>query len=402
MTLALSGSFGWAGGGKPGATVDIWAASRFSGVPVQGQAPPSGFPDAGPVLTGDDFGNPGAFYISGIATQQDYYIRIQYGGETYWGERSAGSLIGASGGGGGGGGGTAMPFPFTFGAGYAAGSPIFVPVSGTWLRDWWIETDVANNGLTPMIDLGFLDTSGNNGFLTSIGAQPIAANIADIGVPGNSELLYTPFSASWSSTLQTLGSTVGPPFYRVQNQFSNPSNLSMFLIISQDGTTQAGVGATLTAQVAPVGGVSPYTVSHNVNDQFIYYGVDPVGGGGAATPETFKFVTGGGTVNFTGLPALAAGMAAAQGVTSEPFSNYVTVGVDITNTKLTVTANPPSAAAGVFPGAASNGCTLSAGFHDALAGLGFTGANVLRHGVGGDVGATAGSGILYLDIVTPT
>ena len=401
MALALSGSFGWAGGGKSGATVDIWAASRFSGVPVQGQAPPSGFPDAGPVLTGDDFGNPGAFYISGIATQQDYYIRIQYGGETYWGERSAGSLIGASGGGGGGGGGTAMPFPFTFGAGYAAGSPIFVPVDQTWLRDWWVYIETANNGLTPKIDLGFL-SSGNEGFLTSVGAQPIPAGIPDISVPGNAELLYTPQSASWGSAIETLGFTAGPPVLRSQTAFSNPGAVSLFLIISQDGTTNTGAGATLTAQVAPVGGTSPYTVSHNVNDQFIFYGIDPVGGGGAAAPETFKFNTGGGTVNFTGLAALAAGMGAALGSSSEPFSNYVTCGTNAGATKLELTVNPPSAAAGVFPGAASNGCVLSAGFHDALAGLGFTGANVFAGGIGGDPGAMAGAGILYLDIVTPT
>ena len=99
-----AGSFGWAGGGKAGALVDLWATSRFAGFPVQNQAPPSGNPDAGPVTTGANFGNPGAFVISGIPTVQDYYIRVQYGGETLWGACPAATLGGV-----GGGGGTDMP-----------------------------------------------------------------------------------------------------------------------------------------------------------------------------------------------------------------------------------------------------------------------------------------------------
>jgi hypothetical protein len=93
-TYSLAGSFGWAGGGKAGATVDIWATSRFSGVPAENQSPPTGNPDAGPVITGPNFGSPGAYEITGIVILQDYYVRVQYGGNTYWGTRTAASLGG--------------------------------------------------------------------------------------------------------------------------------------------------------------------------------------------------------------------------------------------------------------------------------------------------------------------
>ena len=97
-TYSKSGSFGWAGGGKSGAIVDLWAASRF-GVypPAENSAPPSGSPDAGPVTTGVEYGSPGAYLITGIPTVQDYCIRIQYGNQTYWGEVSAASLGGQPG-----------------------------------------------------------------------------------------------------------------------------------------------------------------------------------------------------------------------------------------------------------------------------------------------------------------
>ena len=97
-TYSKSGSFGWAGGGKSGAIVDLWLASRFSGPPAENQAPPSGSPDAGPVTTGATFGNPGAYIITGIATLADYYVRVQYGGNTYWGGVPATSLAGTTGG----------------------------------------------------------------------------------------------------------------------------------------------------------------------------------------------------------------------------------------------------------------------------------------------------------------
>ena len=33
-TYSIAGAFGWAGGGKGGAIVDIWATSRFAGIPA--------------------------------------------------------------------------------------------------------------------------------------------------------------------------------------------------------------------------------------------------------------------------------------------------------------------------------------------------------------------------------
>ena len=101
-----SGSFGYAGGGKTGAIVDMWAVSRFGGVfPAQDAAPPSGSPDAGPVVTGSEEGNPGGYLIENIPEVVDYNVRFQYGGHSYWGGCPAGS-IGGQGSGGGGGGGT--------------------------------------------------------------------------------------------------------------------------------------------------------------------------------------------------------------------------------------------------------------------------------------------------------
>lgn len=93
MSSFYIGSFGWAGGGKSGAIVDLWAAARFTTYPTENQAPPSGNPDAGPVTTGPNFGNPGSYVIP-VTVVQDYYQRIQYGGNTYWGFIPSGALGG--------------------------------------------------------------------------------------------------------------------------------------------------------------------------------------------------------------------------------------------------------------------------------------------------------------------
>ena len=95
-TYTKQGYFGYAGGGKNGATVDLWAASRFSGFPAENDTPPVGSPDAGPVVTADTFGGPGGYYIAGIATVEDYFVRVQYGGNTYWSLCPAGTLGGQS------------------------------------------------------------------------------------------------------------------------------------------------------------------------------------------------------------------------------------------------------------------------------------------------------------------
>lgn len=93
-TYAKQGYFGYAGGGKSGALVDLWAASRFAGFPVQNQAPPSGNPDAGPVTSGENYGGPGAFLVTGIPSEVDYYVRVQYGGNTYWSACPKNTLLG--------------------------------------------------------------------------------------------------------------------------------------------------------------------------------------------------------------------------------------------------------------------------------------------------------------------
>jgi hypothetical protein len=93
-TYSKSGSFGWAGGGKGGAIVDLWAQSRFGSPPAENAAPPSGSPDGGPVTTGTAYGSPGAFTVT-VTTIQDYYLRVQYGGQSYWSAVAANDLAGA-------------------------------------------------------------------------------------------------------------------------------------------------------------------------------------------------------------------------------------------------------------------------------------------------------------------
>ena len=97
MTITKTGAFAWAGGGKNGAIVDMWAASRFATAPGLNSTTPDGNPpDAGPVTTGTSFGGPGAFRLT-VPSVQDYYVRVQYGGAVYWSTCPAGSLSGGSG-----------------------------------------------------------------------------------------------------------------------------------------------------------------------------------------------------------------------------------------------------------------------------------------------------------------
>ena len=99
MTLTKNGYFGYAGGGKNGAIVDLWAASRFMSPPQENSSPPSGTPDAGPVTTATTFGGPGAYTLTPPSVQ-DYYVRVQYGGFTYWSACPSGTILGGSSGGG--------------------------------------------------------------------------------------------------------------------------------------------------------------------------------------------------------------------------------------------------------------------------------------------------------------
>lgn len=96
MTYTKAGSFGFAGGGKSGALVDLWLASRFPNPPGENQAPPVGVADSVQVTTGPSFGNPGAYVITGITVAADYYVRVQYGGVTYWASAPQTSLSGSA------------------------------------------------------------------------------------------------------------------------------------------------------------------------------------------------------------------------------------------------------------------------------------------------------------------
>lgn len=93
MTLTKSGFFAWAGGGKNGASVDMWLASRFIAPPAEGATPPSGTADAGPVVTSIAFGGPGAYTLNPPVVA-DYYVRAVYNGVAYWGFCPAGSIGG--------------------------------------------------------------------------------------------------------------------------------------------------------------------------------------------------------------------------------------------------------------------------------------------------------------------
>lgn len=95
MSFFYIGSFGYAGGGKQQALVDLWATSRFSGVPAENQTPPAGSADSIQITTSATYGNPGAYAVP-VAIARDYYQRIQYGGNTYWGAVPAGALMGQS------------------------------------------------------------------------------------------------------------------------------------------------------------------------------------------------------------------------------------------------------------------------------------------------------------------
>ena len=97
-TYSLAGAFEVGQASSPAPSSTSGARHCFpDGIPaMNAKAPPAGNPDAGPVVSGPDFGSPGGYEILGITVLQDYYVRIQYGGNTYWGTRTMGSLGGQS------------------------------------------------------------------------------------------------------------------------------------------------------------------------------------------------------------------------------------------------------------------------------------------------------------------
>lgn len=83
MTYPYTEYFGSAGGGKNGAVVDAWLASRFMAAPGLNSDPPAGIADAGPVTTATTYGGPGAYTLE-MPEISDYYVRAQYAGNSYW------------------------------------------------------------------------------------------------------------------------------------------------------------------------------------------------------------------------------------------------------------------------------------------------------------------------------
>ena len=80
----IAGVFVTASGGTNGASVDGWRASRFDGaIPAEGQTPPSGVADTEVAITGVGYGGPGSFQLY-PSTNEQYYVRVQYLGTTYW------------------------------------------------------------------------------------------------------------------------------------------------------------------------------------------------------------------------------------------------------------------------------------------------------------------------------
>jgi hypothetical protein len=77
----------------PGALVYAWAASRFDACPALNDPPPTGEPDAGPVVSGTAFGGPGAFQIV-VPSVQDYYIQSVFEQTSYWKLVAKGSIAG--------------------------------------------------------------------------------------------------------------------------------------------------------------------------------------------------------------------------------------------------------------------------------------------------------------------
>lgn len=92
MAFAIWDTFSINGTPVNGAPVDAWKASRFpGGDPIFNQAPPSGSPDASGVNTGPG-GCDGAWAIP-VPSDEDYYVRIQSGGNSYWSGRYSSGYI---------------------------------------------------------------------------------------------------------------------------------------------------------------------------------------------------------------------------------------------------------------------------------------------------------------------
>ena len=88
MAFYLDGAVSGPSGFLNGAHVDAWLASRFASAPGAGDTPPAGLPDAGPVLSGTNFGGPGQWVLE-VPSASAYYVRVTYpvgatNAKSYW------------------------------------------------------------------------------------------------------------------------------------------------------------------------------------------------------------------------------------------------------------------------------------------------------------------------------
>lgn len=88
MAIVLDGVVSGPTGYLNGAQVDAWNASRFTSIPGAGDPPPAGQPDAGPVLSGTNFGGPGQWQLA-VPSVAAYYVRVTYpvgatNAKSYW------------------------------------------------------------------------------------------------------------------------------------------------------------------------------------------------------------------------------------------------------------------------------------------------------------------------------
>lgn len=276
------------------------------------------------------------------------------------------------------------------------GPAIYTPtVNGEWVLFWWPSVGTAYNGLTPKLDLGTDFASEPLGALGQVGFNTIPLWLADAALSSNPGLLLGQPGGSWLSALITGALTGGPPAGRPEMGLTPADPLHV--VVSQDGTANAAVAASLTAAAAPAS--FPYTVTHNSNDTFNYAAADPIEGGGAAAEEKFTFVTGGTSVAFNSLALLAAGMEAAQGTSGDTFGEYATVTASGSVLEIQAVSSTGTAVAAGF--ASQGNQLISGGAHDALAGLGFTGSNVLEGGLGGSPGGNQGVAVVNLIIAVP-
>ena len=88
MAFVLSGVVAGPSGFLNDAQVDAWLASRFTSPPSAGTTHPSGSADAGPILTGTNFGGPGQWQLT-VPSANAYYVRVTYpvgatNAQSYW------------------------------------------------------------------------------------------------------------------------------------------------------------------------------------------------------------------------------------------------------------------------------------------------------------------------------